>query len=108
MTETSHSNLAQHASLKSYITGFAAAVVLTIIAFMLVFFGHTLPRWGIISAISIAALAQVLVHLYFFLHLDFSRSQRWNLLTLLFTVVILIIFVGGTIWVISDLNYRMM
>jgi cytochrome o ubiquinol oxidase operon protein cyoD len=48
------------------------------------------------------------VHLHYFLHLDASRRERWNVLALIFTVLIAIIFVAGSLWVMSDLDYRMM
>ena len=55
-----------------------------------------------------AAVVQMLVHLHYFLHLDRSSSARWNVLALLFTLLIMFIFVGGSIWIMFDLNYRMM
>ena len=51
---------------------------------------------------------QILVHLHYFLHLDVSSEKRWNVLALLFTFSIMTIFVGGTLWVMYTLNYRMM
>lgn len=55
-----------------------------------------------------AAVAQILVHLHDFLHLDFSLESRWNLLAFVFTVFIMVLFVRGTLWIIYNLNYRMM
>jgi cytochrome o ubiquinol oxidase subunit IV len=54
------------------------------------------------------AIIQILVHLHYFLHLDTSSAARWNILVLLFTLLIMILFVGGTIWIMHNLNYRMM
>jgi cytochrome o ubiquinol oxidase operon protein cyoD len=48
------------------------------------------------------------VHLHYFLHLDTSSAARWNVLVMLFTLVIMALFVGGGLWVIWNLNYRMM
>jgi cytochrome o ubiquinol oxidase operon protein cyoD len=70
--------------------------------------GGALPKWAILAAIYCAAVAQILVHLHYFLHLDASRRERWNVLALIFTVLIAIIFVAGSLWVMSDLDYRMM
>ena len=55
-----------------------------------------------------AAALQILVHLHYFLHLDTSSTMRWNVLALVFTVLILVLFVGGTLWIMANLNYRMM
>ena len=98
---------ASRGNLKSYITGFILSIVLTGIAFALVMsgmFSDTAVLFGIFAA----AVVQILVHLHYFLHLDASSAMRWNLLALLFTFLIMAIFVGGTLWVMYTLNYRMM
>jgi cytochrome o ubiquinol oxidase subunit IV len=55
-----------------------------------------------------AAVVQILVHLHYFLHLDRSSAQRWNLMTLLFTLMVMTIFIGGSLWIMLDLHSRMM
>jgi cytochrome o ubiquinol oxidase operon protein cyoD len=94
-------------SFRSYATGLILAIVLTILAFGLVMSG-ALPRSATWFAIFGAAIVQMLVHLHYFLHLDTSSAARWNVFALLFTLLILTIFVGGTIWIMYNLNYRMM
>jgi len=94
-------------SLKSYGTGFLISIVLTVIPFALVMSG-TVSRGVAISGICGAGIVQILVHLHYFLHLDGSSEKRWNLLALLFTTLILAIFVVGTLWVMATLNSRMM
>jgi cytochrome o ubiquinol oxidase operon protein cyoD len=98
---------ASRGSFKSYATGFILAIVLTILAFALVMSG-TLSRSAALFGIVSAAVVQMLVHLHYFLHLDTSSAARWNVLALLFTLLIMIIFVGGTIWIMYNLSYRMM
>ncbi len=93
-------------SFKTYAMGFVLSVALTIIAFALVMSG-TLSRTATLSGMFIAAVAQVMVHLHCFLHLDTSSEARWNILALLFALLIMILFVGGTIWIIHSLNYRL-
>jgi cytochrome o ubiquinol oxidase subunit IV len=51
---------------------------------------------------------QILVHLHFFLHLDGSSAARWNVTALVFTILILALYVGGTLWIMFNLNSRMM
>jgi cytochrome o ubiquinol oxidase operon protein cyoD len=97
---------ASKGSLKSYATGFGLATALTIFAFALVLSG-VLPRSATVGAIFSAAIAQMLVHLHYFLHLDSSSAARWNVLALIFTVIIMIIFVGGTLWIMYTMDYRM-
>ncbi len=69
--------------------------------------GGTLPT-GRAHNIFAAAIAQILVHLHYFLHLDFSSEARWNLLALIFAVLIMVLFVVGSLWIMHNLNYRMM
>ena len=95
-------------SFKSYATGFIFSVVLTTFAFWIVMLGETLPRGITFVGIFAAGTLQILVHLHFFLHLNTSSSARWNVLVLLFTVLIMTIFIGGSLWIMFNLNYRMM
>ncbi|MGW8160907.1 MAG: cytochrome o ubiquinol oxidase subunit IV [Desulfobulbales bacterium] len=99
---------ASRGSFKSYTTGFILSIVLTVIAFGLVMQGGAIPRQGVIFGIFGAATVQILVHLHYFLHLDTSSKARWNLLALILTLLIIILFVGGSLWIMSNLNYRMM
>ena len=94
-------------SLGTYLTGFVLALILTAIPFALVMRGTWSPVATII-VIVVAGIVQLLVHLHYFLHLDTSSAARWNVLAILFTVVIMIIFIGGSLWIMSNLNYRMM
>ena len=94
-------------SLKSYLTGFVLALILTAIPFALVMRG-TLSSEAALAAIFSAGLLQILVHLHYFLHLDTSSAARWNVLAMIFTILIMILFVGGTLWIMYTLNYRMM
>jgi cytochrome o ubiquinol oxidase operon protein cyoD len=94
-------------SLKSYLTGFVLSLILTAIPFALVMSG-TLSSSAILAGIFGAGIVQILVHLHYFLHLDTSSAARWNVLAMIFTVLIMVLFVGGTIWIMNSLNYRMM
>jgi cytochrome o ubiquinol oxidase operon protein cyoD len=98
---------ASRGSFKSYAAGFTLSIVLTVVAFALVMSG-VLPRPAVLFGIIAGGLLQILVHLHYFLHLDTSSAARWNVLALLFTLLIMILFVGGTIWIMYNLNYRMM
>jgi len=98
---------ASRGSLKSYGTAFVLSILLTAIAFALVMSG-LVSRPVIIAGIVGAALVQMLVHLHFFLHLDTSSSERWNVLALVFTLMIMVLFIGGSLWIMFNLNSRMM
>ncbi len=82
--------------------------MLTAFAFALVWKGGGLPRSTVLASIWGAALLQILVQLHYFLHLDRSSAARWNVTALVFTLMVLLLFVGGTLWIMADLNARMM
>lgn len=94
-------------SLSSYLTGFVLAIVLTLIPFALVMSGAASPGATLVGIFS-AAVVQILVHLHYFLHLDASSAARWNLMAAIFTLIILALFVGGSLWIMYNLHYRMM
>ena len=98
---------ASRGSLKSYLTGFVLSLILTAIPFALVMSG-TLSSSAILAGIFSAGIVQILVHLHYFLHLDTSSEERWNVLAMIFTLLIMVLFVGGTLWIMFNLNYRMM
>ncbi|MBE0650501.1 MAG: cytochrome o ubiquinol oxidase subunit IV [Bacteroidales bacterium] len=108
MNQTHNQNMgAGHITNKGYITGFVLALLLTIISFGLVM-THIVSRQFAVIGLFVAAVAQMLVHLHYFLHLDRSSAQKWNVLALAFTALLLFIFVAGTVWVLYTLNSRMM
>ncbi len=90
-----------------YLTGFVAALILTVIPFALVAV-DVLHRMPTLTIIAIAAVIQILVHLRYFLHIDLATTPRENLLALAFAGVLIFLLVGGSLWVIFDLYDRMM
>ncbi|TYC56366.1 cytochrome o ubiquinol oxidase subunit IV [Rhodobacterales bacterium] len=91
----------------TYLTGFALAVVLTAIPFVLVWTGW-LTGPAVYVVIAAAAVIQVLVHLVFFLHINLKSTPGENLFFLCFAAVLLFIMVGGSLWIMFDLHHRMM
>jgi cytochrome o ubiquinol oxidase subunit IV len=96
-----------HGSGRGYIIGFVLSIILTAIPFGMVMQG-SLPRGAILIGIWAAAVVQIFVHLHYFLHLDRSSAQRWNLMSLLFSLLVMGIFIGGSLWIMLDLSSRMM
>lgn len=103
-TEHAHTG---HVSLSKYMVGFVLAIVLTVISFGIVAVGLQL-KWLAVLGLIVAAVVQILVHLHYFLHLDRSKEMSWNLVTIVFTSLIVFIFIAGTVWVIVSLNGRLM
>lgn len=90
-----------------YVKGFVFALVLTGIPFGLVA-AELLPRFTTLVMIAILAVIQVVVHLRYFLHIDLKSTPRDNLLALGFAAVLIFLMVGGTLWIMLDLDARMM
>ena len=96
-----------HGTVKSYIVGFIISLVLTIIPFVMVA-KHMLSNNAMYITIGLFALAQLFVQLVFFLHLSFKSSVRWNLSVFLFTLIVVLILVLGSLWIMVNLDFFMM
>ncbi|MDI7773915.1 cytochrome o ubiquinol oxidase subunit IV [Asticcacaulis sp. EMRT-3] len=98
---------AGHGSVGSYLFGFVASVVLTAIPFAMTMM-HVLPAHSLVPVIVGIAVVQIIVHLIYFLHMNTSSSQGWNNVVFLFTLVIVCILIGGSLWVMYHMNANMM
>jgi len=99
---------ASHATLRGYLTGFFLSVALTALPFWLVM-GKVIGNPGMLAGALLALGAvQIVVHMVYFLHMDSRSEGGWNMLALLFTVVLLVITLSGSIWVMFHLNQNMM
>lgn len=96
---------AERRDFMSYTWGAALALALTVVPFALVHWGGVarVPMLVIIGAL---ALAQAIVHFRFFLHLGLKR-KREDLQLILFSALLLVIMVIGTIWIMASLATRM-
>ncbi len=90
--------------LHHYLLGFGLAALLTAIPFTLVVLLGGMPAY---IAIVLCAIAQLVVHMRYFLHLSWRGQQREDLQLVLFTGLILTIMIGGTVWVLGSLYDRM-
>jgi cytochrome o ubiquinol oxidase operon protein cyoD len=102
-----HIGGAARGSYGSYSVGFALALVLTAVPFILVM-TSAMSRTALLVTIGAFAVVQIGVHLVYFLHLNRSSEQRWNLVVFAYTLVILAILVGASVWIMFHLNYTMM
>ena len=95
-------------SLRGYLTGFVLAAILTIIPFWLVM-GHVFDnRWLTITLVLLLAVVQIFVHIVYFLHLDTRSEGGWNMMAFIFTIVLVVIVLGASIWVMYNENANMM
>jgi cytochrome o ubiquinol oxidase subunit IV len=93
-----------HGTRKSYITGFLLAIALTLVPFGLVI---THSSVGTPLIIAMFALAQIGVHIVYFLHVR-PEEQSWNLMALIFTAIVVCIILGGSVWIMHNLYLNMM
>jgi cytochrome o ubiquinol oxidase subunit IV len=91
----------------TYTVGLALAILATIVSFVV---AQTNLLWapGIPVGLIVLALAQIGVHLVFFLHLGSGSDSTNNILALAFGVLIVFLIITGSIWIIINLNNNMM
>ena len=95
-----------HGNLRSYITGFAISILLTLLPYFIVT-EHILSGSMLAAAVVLLGIAQLLVQLVFFLHLSPRAKAKWNLIALVFTVLVVVILVVGTLWIMNNLSHNM-
>lgn len=99
-------NLDYTRELRSYLFGFGLALALTLGPFALVVWGN-LATGTTMIILGACALAQMVVHLRYFLHIDLSRQKREDLQLILFSILLLTMMAIGTIWIMGNLAMRM-
>lgn len=97
-----------HSTFKGYMTGFVLAVVLTAIPFWLVM-AKVFDKPNTTALVILAfAVVQIVVHMVYFLHMDAKSEGGWNMLALIFTLVVVVITLAGSLWVMYHMNTNMM
>jgi cytochrome o ubiquinol oxidase subunit IV len=91
----------------SYSVGLALAIVTTAVSFIV---AQTGLLWapGIPVGLIVLALAQIGVHLVFFLHLGSGADSTNNILALAFGILIVFLVITGSVWIIANLHDNMM
>ena len=103
-----HDDVAPHGSLKDYAIGFILSVILTAIPFWLVMH-KAFDKSSTTAAVILGfAAVQVIVHMVYFLHMNGKIEGGWSLLATMFTLVLLVIVLAGSIWVMYHMNVNMM
>jgi HlyD family secretion protein len=93
-------------AIKSYLIGLGLAALLTIVSF---FISGTTLVWGpsIPVALVVLAIAQMGVHLVFFLHITTGPDNVNNVMALAFGVLIVLLILAGSLWIMANLNHNM-
>ena len=92
--------------IRGYLAGFGLAVLLTVVSFAV---ARTTLVWqpSIPIALFVLAIAQMGVHLVFFLHITTGPDGTNNVMALAFGVLIVMLLIGGSLWIMAHLNHNM-
>ena len=93
--------------IRSYLVGLLLATILSAVSF---YIARSTLVWApsIPIALSVLALAQIGVHLVFFLHITTGKDNVNNILALAFGILIVMLLVFGSLWIMSNLNRNML
>ena len=97
-----------HGTLKDYLTGFILSVVLTAIPFWLVMGEVSWSKQTIAFVIMAFAAVQMIVHMVYFLHMTPKSEDGWTLTSLVFTLILVVITLAGSLWVMYHMDTNMM
>ncbi|CAM3506559.1 cytochrome o ubiquinol oxidase subunit IV [Paenibacillus lupini] len=95
-----HDEHESHGSLKSYVIGFVLSIVLTILPIVVVM-NDMMDKTPTIIFILIMAVLQFVIQLFFFMHLREDKKPRYNVMALIFGLVILVTIIAGSIWIMT-------
>lgn len=96
--DTTNQHAESHGSVKSYTIGFFSSLVLTFIPLAVVMNGWFEGKVSTIILMT-AAVLQLAVQLIFFMHLREEKKPRYNLMSLIFGLVIMLLIVAGSMWI---------
>ena len=97
-----------HGSMRDYTIGFLLSVILTAIPFWLVM-GKVFNDSSTTALVILGfAAVQIVVHMIYFLHMNTRSEGGWNMLALIFTIVLVVITLSGSLWVMFHMNANMM
>ncbi|AWK89332.1 cytochrome o ubiquinol oxidase subunit IV [Azospirillum thermophilum] len=102
-----HGDAHAHGSFRSYMIGFLLSVVLTAVPFWLVM-GEVMDPSLTTVAILGLGVVQIVVHMVYFLHMNSRSENGWTMLALIFTLILVVITLTGSLWVMYHLNANMM
>ena len=103
-----HAAHASHGTMGGYMIGFGLSVILTAIPFWLVMTSALDDAQLTGFVIMGLAVVQIVVHMIYFLHMNTRSENGWTMMALIFTIVLVVITLAGSMWVMYHLNNNMM
>lgn len=96
-----------NASFKPSFLGFILSILLIASAYLIVRHHHLSDQLLTLTIFGLAII-QVIIQLVFFLHLGMESKPHWNTITFLFVVLVIVIVIGGSLWIMNNINYNLM
>ena len=96
-----------HGSYRAYAIGFIGSLLFTLLSFFLVL-SQTLIGAPLVYTLSGLSLTQAILQFVFFLHVGQEPKPKWETVLFAFMILVLLIIVLGTLWIMHDLNDRVM
>jgi len=92
--------------IRGYLIGFGLSLLATVLAF---FLSGTSLVWqpSIPAALIVLAIAQMGVHIVFFLHITTRPDSMNNVMALAFGVFVVFVLIVGSVWIMTNLNDNM-
>ena len=97
-----------HGSLRDYVIGFLLSAALTALSFWLVMSGVMEGKLSTAWLIMGLAAVQMIVQVRYFLHVSGRSESGWTMVSLIFTLIIVVITLAGSLWVMHHLDENMM
>lgn len=94
-------------SLKPLSLGLVASIILILASYRIVSHTHLTSTLAVYKVFFLGIL-QAFIQLVFFMNLGLEKKPHWQLILFLFTFLVIVIIVGGSIWIMNNLNYNMM
>lgn len=94
-------------SFKAPVLGFVLSLLITMTMYRLVTHEHLkgdLLTWTLFGL----GVIQALIQLVFFLHVGMESKPHWSTITFLFTVLVIFLVIGGSLWIMYNLDYNVM
>lgn len=94
-------------NLKPVVVGFVLSLLCTFAAYLIVSTGILRPRLYL-GAVLFLGILQTAFQFIFFFSLANEKNPRWNLIMFFFMGLVILLVVGGSVWIMDNLNYHMM
>lgn len=94
-------------SFKPQFLGLVVSLILVFASYLLVR-NHHLSNNDLTLTVFGLGILQALAQLVFFLHLGLESKPHWNTITFLFVVLVIVIVIGGSMWIMNNLDYNLM